>query len=286
MKMIKRHTLAVAVCLACGVTGAQAAISNGLMTAQSLGSNQDGELYLNVWDQLAQTSYAIDLGTTVTGMVAGQNTNHVWNLDQTFINWAALTTDTLTFNVAGTNTYLPKSDTNYSTMLSTRTGYDNKMKVNMGVNIIQIANNVAARAIALNALNGPNGRDGDQYNYAENLSSVTTPSSGQPYFDYATWGAKEGITSFVGSATVRNGGTDQTVDLAFIHSPGGTIVPSTQAKVDYLNGYLALDVANATLNWHTNAVAAVPLPGAAWMFMSALLTALGFQKRKRRSLAA
>lgn len=286
MKTIKQRTLAVAVCLACGVTGAQAAISNGAATAG--GSNQDGELFLNVWDQLSSTSYALDLGTTINAMYTTQNSSHVWQLDQSFINWAALNpTDTLTFNVAGDNSYVGKNSILDSVVLSSRTGYTNTINVSM-TSIATLQANVAARALALNVASGEpfNTVDPTLNNYAANSSSISVPGDGQPYFNYSTWGTTEGIVGYVGSATVRNGGADQTLDLIDIHSPGGTVLQSTPAKVEKLNGYLTLDVSAATLTWHTNAVTAVPLPGAVWLFLSGLLATLGFQKRKSHTLAA
>lgn len=285
MKTIKRHTLAVAICLACGVTGAHAAISNGASIAG--GSLQDGELFLNVWDQLAQTSYAIDLGTTVNSMYANQNSNQVWHLDQRFINWAALTTDTLTFNVAGNNQYVGKNSVLDAVVLSSLTGYTNIYNANMlGLGAIQ--NNVAARALALNIASGEplNLVDPTLNNYAANNNSISVPGDGQPYFDYLYWGKTEGIPNYVGSATVRNGGVDQTLDLIYLHGPGGTTAVSTKAIVEKFNGYLTLDTSAATLTWHTNAVTAVPLPGAIWMFLSGLLATLGFQKRKSHALSA
>ncbi len=275
---------ALALCLAAGAGSTQAAISGGTSVAGS--SYQAGELFLNVWDELAQTSYELDLGTTVTSMIASQNADQVWNFDSAFVNWAALTTDTLTFNVAGANTYYPagltaaqsRSLTSWGVMLSTRTGYDNHIVSNTN-NVIAMANTVANRTMQINSFAG------DPYNYAANLSAVTAAGQ-QGYFAPSLgWGPGEGIANFVGSATVRNGGTDQTLDLAFIHSPGGTLAGGTQMIVDYLNGYLSLDVAAATLTWHTNSVATVPVPGAVWMFLSGLLATLRFQKRKSFSLA-
>jgi hypothetical protein len=214
-------------------------------------------------------------------MVAGQNLNHTWNLDQTFVSWAAKTNDALTFNVAGDNSYVGKTSAFDAVMMSSQTGYTNTTNVNM-TSIATLQNNVAARAIAINVAAG----DSVTPNYAANLSEVTTTKLDQSYFGYATWGTTMGNVGYVGSASVRNGTTpDQALDLLYIHAPGGPVLQSTKAIVDKLNGYLTLNVSSATMTWHSN-VATVPLPGTVWLFLSGLLAALGFHKRKLSDLAA
>lgn len=273
----KTYTMAAVISLIAGVNTAQAAISNGAASIQASGAGVSGELFVNVWDQTAQTSYYLDLGTTVDDFLATSATSRSWALDQTFVLWAGATTNALTFNVAGNNTYHDQSDGTYGVLLSRLTGAS------------------APGSIALNALGTYGSRIRDRANilntqsnayntnYAENFSLVTTNPSNSAYFNYTFWGKSEGISGWVGSATVRNGAVaDQTLDLFNIHLPVGTPLTSTKAIFDKLDGYLSLDVANAQLSWHSN-VTPVPLPTATWLFLSGLIGFFKIQKIRGRS---
>ena len=205
------------------------------------GSNQAGELFLNVWDATASTSYELDLGVTLPDFYAHTKNTQVWVLDQKFKDWSA-TNHTLTFNVAANNSYVGKNSTADGVLLSSLTGVANTYNVNMQ-GLIKLQNNVSARAQSINVDAGSN------TNYAANLSTVTTDKNSAAYFDDAFWGTALGITGYAGSATLRNGGIDETLDLVYIHSPGGTVKGSTKATIEYLNGYLSLDAAGSTLTW-------------------------------------
>jgi len=114
MKLIKQHSLAAALCLACGLNGAQAAINNGAPLVQPLGSGTSGEMFLSVFDSGISTSFAIDLGTTVEDFLASAGNSRYWDLGSGFTSFAALSTDPLIFNVAGNNTYPAIKATNNS----------------------------------------------------------------------------------------------------------------------------------------------------------------------------
>ena len=205
------------------------------------GSNQAGELFLNIWDAKASTSYELDLGVTLPDFYAHTKNTQVWILDQKFKDWSA-TNHTLTFNIAANNSYVGKNSTADGVLLSSLTGVTNTYNVNMQ-GLIKLQNNVSARAQSINVDAGSN------TDYAANLSTVTTDINSSAYFDDAYWGSALGITGYAGSATVRNGGTNETLNLVYIHSPGGTVKGSTKATIEYLSGYLSLDAAGSTLTW-------------------------------------
>jgi hypothetical protein len=289
MKTIKRnYKLAAAICLACGVSSAQAAISTGGWSGDgNLGNDQSGELFLNIWDQTASSSYAIDLGISVDTFVAGSASSHVWNLDQRFINWAA-TGNPLIFNVAGNNSYTNDwAASNFGVLATIRTGQSVGNGTITLTDVDTWISKFESKTNALNTvMNAQNGNlDPDRTDFAANLSEVTINTASSAYFT-KEWGTTQGIANWVGSATVRGSSPDQTLDFLFIHSPGGPTATDTTAAIrDRLNGYITLDASAATLTWHSN-VAAVPLPASVWMFLSGLLATLRFHKRKIFSLTA
>ena len=205
------------------------------------GSNQAGELFLNIWDAKASTSYELDLGVTLPDFYAHTKNTQVWILDQKFKDWSA-TNHTLTFNLAANNSYVGKNSTADGVLLSSLTGVTNTYNVNMQ-GLIKLQNNVSARAQSINVDAGSN------TDYAANLSTVTTDINSSAYFDDAYWGSALGITGYAGSATVRNGGTNETLNLVYIHSPGGAVTGSTKASVEYLEGNLVLDTTGSMLTW-------------------------------------
>ncbi|WP_020483016.1 hypothetical protein [Methylomonas sp. MK1] len=278
MKMVKRqgYQWAAAICLVAGMNSAQAAISNGAPTIQPGGSGVAGELFLNVWDQAAATSYSIDLGVTVGDFLAGSQVSSYWNLDQRFVNWAAATSDPLTFNVAGNNSYVGLNSADYGVLLSRRTGASAPGSFSMSA-LATVTTRISARATALNIAEVAQNSGATATDYAADLSEVTTTNASS-YFDKA-WGTSMNISGWVGSATVRNGGNpDQTLNLFFIHSPGGTVASGTPVVFNELDGFLSLDIASAKLTWTSN-VAPVPVPGAVWLFLSGILAVLRVQKR-------
>jgi hypothetical protein len=285
MKMVKRqgYQWAATICLLAGINTAQAAISNGAPTIQPGGSGSAGELFLNVWDQAATTSYSIDLGVTVGDFLAGKQASTSWSLDQRFVDWASTTSDPLTFNVAGNNSYVGLNSADYGDLLSRRTGASAPGGFTMNA-LATVTTRISARATALNITSGLENGGASPTDFAADLSEVTTTNASS-YFENA-WGTSMFISGWIGSAVVRNGDTpDQTLDFFFIHSPGGTVASSTRAVFDKLDGYLSLDVANAKLTWTSN-VAPVPVPGAVWLFLSGMLVVLRVQRRSGIASAA
>ncbi|WKJ92120.1 hypothetical protein QZJ86_08265 [Methylomonas montana] len=284
MKTVKRqgYQWAAAICVVASINTAQAAINNGGLAIQALGSGSAGEMFLNVWDQAAATSYSIDLGTTVESFLAGKQASTSWNLDQRFVDWASLTSDPLTFNVAGNNSYVGVNDADFGVLMSRRTGSSAPGGIAM-TTLATWGNKVMARANALNINQDAQNGDASNTDFPLNLSEVTTNNISS-YFNN-TWGASMNIAGWVGSAVVRNGETpDQTVNFFFVHSPGGAVAGGTPAVFDKLGGFLSLDVANAKLNW-TSTAAPVPVPGAVWLFLSGMLAVLRVQKRSGFSSA-
>ncbi|MBD9360603.1 hypothetical protein [Methylomonas fluvii] len=279
MKMVKRqgYQWAAAICLMAGINTAQAAIDNGAPLIQAGGTGSAGELFLNVWDQAAATSYSIDLGTTVGDFLSGNLSPTFGHLDQRFIDWAATTSDPLIFNVASNNSYVGFQDPNMGVLLSRRTGASDPGHITVST-LLTWNTRVRDRAIALNIAEVAQNPGATATDYAANLSEVTTTGASS-YFGYTFWTKTMGISGWDGSAKVRSSGVeDETLDFYFVHSPGGSVVASTRAVFDKLEGQFSLDIANAKLVW-TPTVTAVPLPGAVWLFLGGLVSLLRLQKR-------
>jgi len=283
MKLIKQHKLAVAICLACGVNSAQAAINNGGPTVQPLGSGTSGEMFLSVFDSGISTSFAIDLGTTVEDFLSSAEASRSWDLGSSFTSFAALSNDPLIFNVAGNNTYpglkATNNSVNFGDLVSRRTG---QTYVGGNQNVLQLSQSfgvkVSARAININT-----GTDSNQTDFAANNSITTSNTNNQSYWT-KEWGSNMGLTGYTASATVRNGEVTPleatagvTLDLAWFHASAGSAATS-KALYDVLNGYLTLDVPASTLTWHSN-VAEVPLPATVWLFLGGLMSILKFKRR-------
>ncbi|MBD9355270.1 hypothetical protein [Methylomonas albis] len=279
MKNVKRqgYQLAAAICLMAGISNAQAAINNGASSIQAGGTGSAGELYLNVWDQAASTSYSIDLGVTVGNFLSGNLPTTFGQLDQRFINWAATTSDPLIFNVAGNNSYVPFANSANGVLLSRRTGATEPGGITLST-LGTWESRVRDRANALNIAEVAQNPGATATDYAANLSEVTTTGASS-YFGYTFWTQNMGISGWNGSAKVRNSGVeDETLDFYFVHSPGGTVGTSTRAIFEKLEGKFSLDIADAKLVW-TPTVTAVPLPGAVWLFLGGLVSLLRLQKR-------
>lgn len=284
MKMIKRCSLAAAICLACGVNSAQATINNGAPTIQALGSGTSGEMFLKVFDAGIATSFAIDLGVSVEDFLANASISRSWDLGTTFTNFAALSTNALMFNVAGNNTYplVTSGNTNYGVLISRQHG---QMTYDTTTMTLTTLNNSFGVTLPAAAININTGMTAGQTDFATNSSFVTSDINNMAYWS-KSGGENFDLANYVASATVRNGAVpDQTLDLGWLHSPTGPIKSNTKALWNVQNGYLTLDVSASQLTWHSN-VAAVPLPGTAWLFLSGLLAALGFKKRTAFHLAA
>lgn len=217
MTTIKQHKLAVAICLACGISNAQAAINNGAPTVQPLGSGTSGEMFLSVFDSGITTSFAIDLGTTVEDFLSTAATSRSWDLGSSFTSFAALSTDSLIFNVAGNNTYpgVTTGSADFGVLISRTTGqtYTGGTLTVGGIGT-GFAPKISARAISINT-----GTDGNQTDFTANNSVTTSDKNNQSYWT-KQWGSNMGLTGIPASATVRNGETtpvEATKNLSLIH---------------------------------------------------------------------
>lgn len=273
------NKLALAICLACGMGSAQAAINYGSQATLS-----SGELFMQAYDVETTTVFDIDLGTTVESFLSTAGTDHSWSLGDLFNQFTALSSGSIKFNVGGANLYKPYSATSLSNgvLVSELHDYQDERHLTNQLLKNQLKL-VSDKALRINvALSAPDEGGYSQTDYAANLSIMTIPHS-QPSTDNTTgaaWVANLGINQWNGSATLRDEATDNdSLDFIWWHQSDG--VASHMSVLEKQAGVLTLDLANATLNWTATVPVAVPLPGAAWLFMGGLLSMLRLQVRSR-----
>ena len=236
-----------------------AAIADG-----SQGMN--GELFMSVWDPVAQTSYVNDLGVTMSNFLANANTTGYSlsyagsNLLTSNFNLAGNTN--LVYNVAAldsvpTNapyvgqTYLSTTNASAATVSGT---------VNSHVNAMQNVNGY------LTTINGA-----DQ-NFATNNEGVyTAAASGAAYFGSGFMTNWKGNVAFNDTAAV---GTAQNMWQLTPSSNAGL----SKATTTKLAGQWLLNSAGALT--YTVPPAAVPLPAAVWLLGSGLIGMVGVARRK------
>ncbi|MDT4330621.1 hypothetical protein ACQE3E_00460 [Methylomonas sp. MED-D] len=294
MKIFNKHGFGLtAVCMVLGMGSAQAAINPGTQAQQT-----SGEMFLSVYDVDNATTYGIDLATTVNDFTdnIANGTSYTWNLGPRWANFIANATGELQWNVLGSNYYTAVSllDPHYGILVSQTNISDLREADKLLVQVSQLqgqTTGVKNQALALNQAlpnSTPIVTPGKTKltDYAANWDLTTTNSN--------AFSEEGGIGLFQASAYLYADGTehtnffgenDETVRMLFWHTgstPGTTT--NSQANFDFMPGYMSLDIASGTLNW--NYVTAVPLPGAAWMFLGGLLSLLRFTNRSRQSVQA
>lgn len=254
--------------LVLGMTNAKADLTPLMWTSTS----NLADLGLNVWDQNAATSYAVDLNIPLLTFMAEQSTtNLTWDLDSVFTSFAS-TGDALTFNIAGANigtTSPVYKDPNDSLLYSYQTGETGSNYFTTTYKQAQILTNQS----------NVQGEFGTQLVTGSEVATSSSPA----YFNYTGgWGI--GQIGNQNHSTVYGGGGADALSVAFYNSPGSATISSTAFIDTFPTGYFYLSQSsgNYYLNWSATAAAtsAVPVPGAVWLFLGGVLTILGFHKRK------
>lgn len=293
MKQLSRqgYPLAAAVCVALGFGSAQAAINPGTQAEAS-----SGEMFLSVYDVDNATTYAIDLGTTVNDFVDGiAYSSYTWNLGPRWGSFISNATGELKWNVGGFNMYtnVQLLDPHYGNLLSqTNISGLNEADPRF-VQISQLQGGqtglrTQARNLnnALPASTPVNPGKTKLTDYAANWDLITTNANAfSNGLGLGNWQANGYLYADGTEHTTIDGENNETVTMVWWHTgsaPGTTT--NDWASFDQESGYMSLDLTSGTLNW--NYVTAVPLPGAAWMFLGGLLSLLRVNNRGRQSAQA
>jgi hypothetical protein len=260
--------LPLAILLACG--GVNSAVADlqtiGPVTQQTLpgGILPTVNVFLNVWDQAASTSYSVDLGVPLLTFEAeASSTSLTWDLDSTFKTFAA-TGDAMTYNVAAVNENggVHNNTTADSLMLSYPTGLQSQ---------------TFSATIAYPKFNSDQSVVVGFINLLNSTGQETQTSSSAGYFNSVFWGIGESIGNQLSAST---DGTNQ-LSAFFLNTPSLASIKTTTNMTEFSpTGYFSLNLTNDTLVWTSTAVTAVPVPGAVWLFLGGILTLLGGQKRK------
>ena len=262
-------TLPLAILLACGglSSSAQADLQTaGPVTQQILANGvlPTVDVFLNVWDQGASTSYSVDLGIPIlTFETVASGQSFTWDLDSAFQTFAA-TGDVLTYNIAGVNENggVHNNTTNDALLVSYPTG---------------LLSQSFSATIAYPKFNSDQSVVVGFINLLNSTGQETQSSSSAGYFNSTSWGIGESIGSQLSATT---GGANQ-LSVLFLNTPNLATIKTTTNMTEFSpTGYFSLNLANDTLVWTSTAASAVPLPGAVWLFLGGMLTLLGGQKRK------
>lgn len=263
---MKIKTLVAAVALAAVTSGANAAIVEG-------NAQIDGELFLTVFDEAGQQSYALDLGFTVNQMTADSTSARSYDLTAIDSNFAGFAGNTnLRYTVTGMNTEAGSTRRGTTTQLgfmTTTSGTVEQIQAAAGIRADAdgVIGNIQNMALNSNASAGPayNGTNG-----GINLSNVALIGE-IGYYGDASWGDTIGNRGIVASNTVDNAMTMYTVR----QDGNDNTVPFL---IDALGSWLLTSTGQLT---YTNAPSAVPVPAAVWLFGSGLIGLAGIARRKK-----
>jgi len=264
---MKIKTLVAAMALAAVSTGANAAIVHG-------SSQVDGELFLTVFDEVGQKSYALDLGFTFNQMSADTSLARSYDLS-TDANFASFMNNAnLRYTVTGANTEVGSSRRGTTTQqgfMVTTSGPESAVAIasqDQGTAANGVIASITNMALNSNASAGvPYAADGS--NGDINLSNVALIGE-IGYYGDATWGDTLGNRGVTASDLVGN---EMNMYWARVNEADQT-------------GPLLLDVIG---NWNLTStgqlsyagVSAVPVPAAVWLFGSGLIGLAGIARRKQ-----
>ena len=247
------------------------AVTGQAFAAIADGSTGNGELFLSVYDGVAQTSYVRDLGIDMNSFIsngssAGYSLNYAadsllsstYNLSaNTNLLWNVAALDTTGGTAVGGQRYLSTTNAALATIQNTSNS-------NLTSGFPLVNNYVAAV------------NNGD-LNFATNNSSTWTAAAGNAYFGSGFQNNWHGKASFDSTAAV--GQSLGFFGLQVSSTSGLGKISATQFKSADGNAAWTLG-ANGTLSYSVPAPAAVPLPAAVWLLGSGLIGMVGVARRK------
>ena len=256
------------------------AVTGQAFAAIAPGSSGNGELFMSVYDGVAQTSYVRDLGVDMNTFIANGSTAGY------SLNYAADSLLTSTFNLA-TNTNLLWNVAALDSTVTPGLAYVGQRYLSttnsptasfIGV---QTNSNLANFTTADNYVTANNGLVGD-FNNAINVSNVAHgPNDGYAYFGSGFQNNWRGNAKFDSTAAV---GTP----LSFFYLTPSSTVGLGKATITQFGsaaGNASWKLAtDGTLSY--SVPAAVPLPAAVWLLGSGLIGMVGVARRKSTKSAA
>lgn len=280
----RNKTLTTAILLLVAAGNALADINPG-----TAASGSSGQLFLDVWDQTQSESYTLNLGVTVDQLLsnpaaalAAITSNSSFALGGSFASMYQAG-DVLDWNLAAASKYDATSSADYGIIVSNVPG--STQETHIANTVIQgDATKIGSWAVLISeAQDYYNGLQSNTGNYSQLLSEVSLSSTvggtgilgNTTYYGAsATWGnSLDGIIGN-GSATATS---SQSLQLLFY---GDTSTSGGNSATVLGNGLtFSLNPDAGTLSF--TSAAAVPLPGAVWLFLSAVLSVLGLQRGKR-----
>lgn len=248
-----KKALVLAVAMA-ATTGANAAWVNGAGT-------EDGELVLTVWNTATNKSFTQDLGVSTSSAINGSLGTQSFVLDAAGLAHVAGDANDIVWNVAGANT---------STLNSVQAIEDYGIYYTGAF----VANNPSQVQIATQA--------GFFQQYANALGTADSGTAADPVFllegvNYAgtAWGGSMGgILGLFGVPNSENGNGDVVgAGIAGLFFTGTGW--DADSRLDETGNVWSLDI-NGSLTY-----APVPVPAAAWLFGSALVSLAGIGRKRR-----
>jgi hypothetical protein len=261
------HTLkkvTAAVIMTVSVSVAQAAIVDGI--------TQPSELFVNVWDETAQQSYALDLGITTAQLLANPSQSLSYNLASD-TNYAGFLNpqSPLVFNVAGFSLVLNDLPDipGYGALITSNGDVAGSTSGWSQAQVDNAGNKISVHIGGLNAVESNSTANG-----AGNGSGVAGPTSGDAYFGANTW-----LSNLGGGLPFNNtAGVDTALSFWQLGTSDGS-----DAVATLLDGSWTLS-GNGTLTY--SAVSPIPVPAAVWLFGSGLVGMIGVARRKTATTVA